>query len=162
MAQPGVEDAKQSVVDLAAPAGNQSAVKPKQRSRRKHALQEEDDPSKRRCVSTACVACRYVLSSRTATQKLAADRGLNVASVRANVTETSPVAPPALRSTTRSYLPPRIIVLWTSAVVHDHACWYHLAGYSERCTDWLSTARVYIRHGQIKDVRVCTNKMRTG
>jgi hypothetical protein len=64
MAQTGAEDAKQleSVgVDGAAPGLIRPEVKPKQRSRRKHALQEDDDPSKRRCVSTACVACRYVL-----------------------------------------------------------------------------------------------------
>ena len=36
--------------------------KPKQRARRKNAAveREDDDPSKRRCVSTACIACRYV------------------------------------------------------------------------------------------------------
>jgi hypothetical protein len=58
MAQPAAEDTKVGV-DVAVPSANRSAAgKPKQRSRKKHALQEEDDPSKRRCVSTACVACR--------------------------------------------------------------------------------------------------------
>lgn len=34
--------------------------KPKQRSRRKNTAQEDEDSAKRRCVSSACVACRYV------------------------------------------------------------------------------------------------------
>ena len=32
--------------------------KARQRTRRKHE-EPEDDPTKRRCVSTACIACRY-------------------------------------------------------------------------------------------------------
>lgn len=35
-----------------------SAPKPKQRSRRKNAVDEDEDSAKRRCVSTACIACR--------------------------------------------------------------------------------------------------------
>ena len=74
------------------------APKPKQRSRKKHALQEEDDPSKRRCVSTACVACRYV-SVYPIYQPVATDRTVNSASAKANATGTNRVAPPALKST---------------------------------------------------------------
>ena len=37
----------------------QGDVKARQRNRRKF-NDVEDDPSKRRCVSTACIACRYV------------------------------------------------------------------------------------------------------
>lgn len=61
MAQMGADDAKRSISggDVAVPGASQPSTKPRQRSRKKHPLQEEDDPSKRRCVSTACVACRY-------------------------------------------------------------------------------------------------------
>ena len=37
-----------------------STQKPRQRSRRKNTAQEDEDSAKRRCVSSACVACRYV------------------------------------------------------------------------------------------------------
>lgn len=40
----------------------QQQQRPKQKARRKNAAaeREEEDASKRRCVSTACIACRYV------------------------------------------------------------------------------------------------------
>ena len=52
------------LVDGENPAGApaETNVKAKQRSRRKN-TEVEDDPSKRRCVSTACIACRYVTSA---------------------------------------------------------------------------------------------------
>ena len=37
-----------------------SIQKPRQRSRRKNTAPEDEDSAKRRCVSSACVACRYV------------------------------------------------------------------------------------------------------
>ncbi|OQO00243.1 hypothetical protein B0A48_14030 [Cryoendolithus antarcticus] len=48
-----------SIVSQRASTGsNGVSIKPKQKSRRKKADEDEDDPSKRRCVSTACIACR--------------------------------------------------------------------------------------------------------
>lgn len=58
MAHPGAEDTKVGIELPASSAFQPATAKPKQRSRRKHTLQEEEDASKRRCVSTACVACR--------------------------------------------------------------------------------------------------------
>ncbi|KAK5117418.1 Nitrogen assimilation transcription factor nit-4 [Meristemomyces frigidus] len=48
-----------TVAPHAAPARADTTNRPRQRPRRKNAAEEAaDDPSKRRCVSTACVACR--------------------------------------------------------------------------------------------------------
>lgn len=55
----GIVDQAQATDDAKSNA-NAPVQKPKQRSRRKNTQQEDEDSAKRRCVSSACVACRYV------------------------------------------------------------------------------------------------------
>lgn len=55
----GIIDQAQSSGEARATTNAPAPVpKPKQRSRRKNTQQEDEDSAKRRCVSSACVACR--------------------------------------------------------------------------------------------------------
>ena len=59
MEQVGAADADQKYLAYGGSSGATTTnTKPRQRSRRK-INEAEDDASKRRCVSTACIACRY-------------------------------------------------------------------------------------------------------
>jgi len=91
--------AQDAVGHQATTSGAIQAPKPKQRSRKKHASQEDDDPSKRRCVSTACVACRYV-SISPMHQFTTTNYTVNLASVKVNATAINRVARPAPKFTT--------------------------------------------------------------